>query len=169
MLTAFLPLAFQPQPDLDLLLILMPYDSSVLAHGRPAKIILLSSATKTADSALQYVKTGDLSAAPEDFQAGFGKNGQPEDVEVRDKSNGGAGEVSGTEIQFKRCDVSWKELKNYASIAKHAYGGQKLTILVFPILPTSVNSSPTSKPSSRLLKKSPKRTTELIWYGCSLF
>jgi hypothetical protein len=70
-------------------------------------MILLSSATQTAKPAIDYVKTGDLSAAPDDFQAGFGKPGSlPEDVQVRDKANGGVGEVSETEVDFKQCDVS---------------------------------------------------------------
>jgi hypothetical protein len=70
-------------------------------------MILLSSATETASPAINYVKSGALSQAPEDFQAGFGKAGSlPEDVHVRDKANGGIGEISDTQIDFKHCDVS---------------------------------------------------------------
>jgi hypothetical protein len=69
-------------------------------------MILISSATATAEQALAYVKTGDLSTAPDDFQTGFGKGGLPEDVVVRDKANGGVGEVPETKIEFKQCDVS---------------------------------------------------------------
>jgi hypothetical protein len=73
-------------------------------------MILLASSTSTAEKALAYIKSGDLSTAPDDFQTGFGKGGLPEDVKVRDKANGGVGEVPETKVEFKQCDVSRRSL-----------------------------------------------------------
>jgi NAD(P)-dependent dehydrogenase (short-subunit alcohol dehydrogenase family) len=77
---------------------------TLYAHG--ASLHIISASKETADKALAYIKTGDLKLAPDDYQAGFGRQ---EDL------SGAGGKESG-EVEWIECDL--EDLKQVAEVAK---------------------------------------------------
>lgn len=67
---------------------------TLYSHG--AKLFLLSSNDDNAERAIDYIRSGDLSKAPQDYQEGFG--GQ--------KDDSGAEGVSDGSVEWEKCDLS---------------------------------------------------------------
>ncbi|GAA6033242.1 hypothetical protein JCM8097_003012 [Rhodosporidiobolus ruineniae] len=78
---------------------------TLYAHG--GDVTIVGSQQETADAAIQYIKTGDLSLAPHDYAAGFGQ--------LFKDASGEGGEQSG-EITAKVVD--FKDLRAVAKVGK---------------------------------------------------
>ncbi|GAA5821783.1 hypothetical protein JCM11251_001022 [Rhodosporidiobolus azoricus] len=77
---------------------------TLYAHG--ADVLIIGSQDNTADAALKYIKTGDLSAAPHDYAVGFGS--------MTDQSGEGGTESGEVEARV----VDFKDLKAVTKVAK---------------------------------------------------